>query len=88
MGIKIELLFFFKLRYFNIYLHKFCWAEVSFWRCTSERQAARIRSVYLKTLLRQEIAFFDCETPTGEVTQRMSRDTILIQDAIGQKVSQ
>ena len=56
--------------------------------CTGERQAARIRNVYLKTLLRQEIAFFDCETSTGEVTERMSGDTILIRDAIGEKVSQ
>ncbi|KAG8663637.1 hypothetical protein MANES_01G234500v8 [Manihot esculenta] len=53
---------------------------------TGERQAARIRSYYLKTILRQDIAFFDKETNTGEVVGRMSGDTVLIQDAMGEKV--
>ncbi|KAL6339778.1 hypothetical protein AAG906_034864 [Vitis piasezkii] len=51
-----------------------------------ERQAARIRSLYLKTILRQDVAFFDKETNTGEVIGRMSGDTVLIQDAMGEKV--
>ncbi|KAJ0018926.1 hypothetical protein Pint_10093 [Pistacia integerrima] len=46
---------------------------------TGERQAARIRGLYLKTILRQDIAFFDTKTSTGEVIGRMSGDTILIQ---------
>lgn len=53
---------------------------------TGERQAARIRTLYLKTILRQEISFFDIETNTGEVVGRMSGDTVLIQDAMGEKV--
>ncbi|MBA0772578.1 hypothetical protein Gotri_007925 [Gossypium trilobum] len=53
---------------------------------TGERQAARIRGLYLKTILRQDIAFFDVETTTGEVVGRMSGDTVLIQDAMGEKV--
>ena len=53
---------------------------------TGERQAARIRALYLKTILRQDITFFDTETTTGEVIGRMSGDTILIQDAMGEKV--
>nr|XP_029116814.1 ABC transporter B family member 4 isoform X2 [Elaeis guineensis] len=53
---------------------------------SGERQAARIRNLYLKTILRQEIAFFDKETNTGEVVERMSGDTVLIQDAMGEKV--
>ncbi|KAJ9696843.1 hypothetical protein PVL29_008847 [Vitis rotundifolia] len=53
---------------------------------TGERQAARIRSLYLKTILRQDVAFFDKETNTGEVIGRMSGDTVLIQDAMGEKV--
>lgn len=53
---------------------------------TGERQATRIRGLYLKAILRQEIGFFDNETSTGEVIGRMSGDTILIQDAIGEKV--
>ena len=53
---------------------------------TGERQAARIRSLYLKTILRQDINFLDVETNTGEVVGRMSGDTVLIQDAMGEKV--
>ncbi|CAL0320897.1 unnamed protein product [Lupinus luteus] len=53
-----------------------------------ERQAARIRGLYLKTILRQDVAFFDKETNTGEVIGRMSGDTVLIQDAMGEKVGQ
>lgn len=53
---------------------------------TGERQAARIRGLYLKTILRQDITFFDRETNTGEVVGRMSGDTVLIQDAMGEKV--
>ncbi|XP_048333059.2 ABC transporter B family member 9 [Ziziphus jujuba] len=60
--------------------------QVSCWMITGERQATRIRGLYLKTILRQDIAFFDTETTTGEVIGRMSGDTILIQDAIGEKV--
>ncbi|CAH8390935.1 unnamed protein product [Eruca vesicaria subsp. sativa] len=60
--------------------------QVSCWVITGERQAARIRSLYLKTILRQDIAFFDVETNTGEVVGRMSGDTVLILDAMGEKV--
>ncbi|CAI0469815.1 unnamed protein product [Linum tenue] len=63
-----------------------CCAEVTCWMVTGERQAARIRGLYLKTILRQDIAFFDKETNTGEVVGRMSGDTVLIQDAMGEKV--
>ncbi|XP_010234151.2 ABC transporter B family member 11 isoform X1 [Brachypodium distachyon] len=60
--------------------------QVSSWMVTGERQAARIRGMYLETILRQDISFFDMETSTGEVIERMSSDTALIQDAIGEKV--
>jgi len=54
---------------------------------TGERQSARIRGLYLKTILRQDVSFFDKETNTGEVVGRMSGDTFLIKDAMGEKVS-
>ncbi|KAJ4835576.1 hypothetical protein Tsubulata_807808 [Turnera subulata] len=60
--------------------------QVTCWMVTGERQAARIRGLYLKTLLRQDVAFFDTETSTGEVIARMSGDTVLIQDAMGEKL--
>ncbi|KAF9617734.1 hypothetical protein IFM89_038276 [Coptis chinensis] len=60
--------------------------QVSCWMVTGERQAARIRSLYLKAILRQDVAFFDKETNTGEVVGRMAGDTVLIQDSMGEKV--
>ncbi|BFG23770.1 hypothetical protein CerSpe_100440 [Prunus speciosa] len=60
--------------------------QVACWMVTGERQAARIRGLYLKTILRQDVGFFDMETNTGEVVGRMSGDTVLIQDAMGEKV--
>ncbi|KAI5056796.1 hypothetical protein GOP47_0028614 [Adiantum capillus-veneris] len=61
-------------------------SQVTCWMIAGERQAARIRGLYLKAILRQDVAFFDEESATGEVVGRMSGDTILIQDAIGEKV--
>ncbi|KAF3950517.1 hypothetical protein CMV_023740 [Castanea mollissima] len=60
--------------------------QVTCWMVTGSRQAARIRGLYLKIILRQDISFFDKETNTGEVIGRMSGDTVLIQDAMGEKV--
>lgn len=60
--------------------------QVACWMVTGERQAAGIRKLYLKAILRQDIAFFDKETGAGEVIGRMSGDTVLIQDAMGEKV--
>uniref|UniRef100_A0ACD5WJT9 Uncharacterized protein n=1 Tax=Avena sativa TaxID=4498 RepID=A0ACD5WJT9_AVESA len=60
--------------------------QVSCWTITGERQAAHIRSLYLRSVLRQDIAFFDIEMTTGQIVSRMSGDTVLIQDAIGEKV--
>nr|POF23278.1 abc transporter b family member 11 [Quercus suber] len=60
--------------------------QVACWMVTGEQQAARIRGLYLKTILRQDAAFFDMETNTGEVVGRMSGDIVLIQDAMGEKV--
>ncbi|XP_061991036.1 ABC transporter B family member 4-like isoform X1 [Rosa rugosa] len=60
--------------------------QMSCWMITGERQAARIRCLYLKTILRQDVSFFDKETNTGEIIGRMSGDTVLIQEAMGEKV--
>ena len=54
---------------------------------SGERQATRIRGLYLQAMLRQDVTFFDTETSTGEVIGRISGDTILIHEAIGEKVS-
>ncbi|OMO82843.1 hypothetical protein COLO4_22806 [Corchorus olitorius] len=75
-----------KFVYLAIYACIVALLQVTCWMVTGERQAARIRGLYLKTILRQDIGFFDTETTTGEVIGRMSGDTILIQEAMGEKV--
>jgi ATP-binding cassette, subfamily B (MDR/TAP), member 1 len=52
-----------------------------------EMQSARIRSLYLEAVLKQDVSFFDVEMTTGEAISRMSADTVLVQDALGEKVT-
>lgn len=59
--------------------------QVSCWTTAGERQSARIRSLYLNAVLRQDIAYFDTELTTGQAVSRMSSDTLVIQDALGEK---
>ncbi|VYS69496.1 unnamed protein product [Arabidopsis thaliana] len=75
-----------KFLYLAAYAGVVSFLQVSCWMVTGERQSTRIRRLYLKTILRQDIGFFDTETNTGEVIGRMSGDTILIQDSMGEKV--
>ncbi|CAN1353018.1 ABC transporter B family member 4 [Linum perenne] len=70
----------------QIWISLVTFLEVTCWMVTGERQAARIRSLYLQTILRQDVAFFDGGMSTGEVIGRMSGDAFLIQDAMGEKV--
>ncbi|KAF8394500.1 hypothetical protein HHK36_020710 [Tetracentron sinense] len=60
--------------------------QVSCWTVTAERQVTRMRNGYLKSILMQDIAFFDKGVRTGEVVGRMSSDIINIHAAMGKKV--
>ncbi|KAF7023326.1 hypothetical protein CFC21_035870 [Triticum aestivum] len=60
--------------------------QVSCWTMTGERQSIRIRSLYLEAVLKQDVSFFDVEMTTGEAISRMSADTVMVQDALGEKV--
>ncbi|KAK8717079.1 hypothetical protein V6N13_044360 [Hibiscus sabdariffa] len=60
---------------------RYCWTR------TSERQASRMRTRYLKAVLRQDVGYFDLkETITAEVVTTVSNDTLIIQDVISEKV--
>ncbi|XP_073138939.1 ABC transporter B family member 11-like [Henckelia pumila] len=61
--------------------------EVSCWTITGERQAVRIRNLYFEAILMQEIGYFDKETTTGEIMDRMTNDTVLIQNFIDEKIA-
>lgn len=53
---------------------------------SGERQAAKIRMAYLKSMLNQDISLFDTEASTGEVIAAITSDIIIVQDAISEKV--
>ncbi|KAL2510817.1 ABC transporter B family member 11 [Abeliophyllum distichum] len=61
-------------------------SQVTCWTVIGERQASRVRNLYLRAVLGQDIGYFDNETGTGEIIERLSSDTIIIQGAMGEKV--
>ncbi|KQK00850.1 ABC transporter B family member 2 [Brachypodium distachyon] len=62
------------------------WTEVACWMHTGERQAAKMRLAYLRSMLEQDIAVFDTEASTGEVINAITSDILVVQDAISEKV--
>lgn len=53
---------------------------------TGERQVITLRKRYLEAVLRQDVGFFDTDARTGDIVFGVSTDTLLVQDAIGEKV--
>ncbi|XVF02602.1 hypothetical protein REPUB_Repub04eG0189000 [Reevesia pubescens] len=59
------------------------------WTRSAERQASRMRMEYLKSVLRQEVGFFDDQTAsssTFQVIATVTSDAHLIQDTISDKI--
>ncbi|CAA2974909.1 ABC transporter B family member 15 [Olea europaea subsp. europaea] len=66
-----------------------CFLEGYCWTRTAERQASRLRTSYLKAVLRQDVGYFDLHvTSTADVIASVSSDSLVIQDVISQKVGQ
>ena len=61
------------------FLQMFCWLY------TGERQTSRIRILFFRKILQQQVEFFD-RVPTGDVTTRLIADTDTIQEGISDKV--
>lgn len=60
------------------------------WTRTAERQTCRMRIEYLKSVLRQEVGFFDNQTAsstTFQVVSTITADAHSIQDTIAEKVN-
>jgi len=55
------------------------------WTLSGERISRRIRGLYLQSVLRQNVAFFD-RLGAGEVTNRVSNDAELVREGISDKV--
>lgn len=63
------------------FLEGYCWTR------TGERQATRMRARYLKAVLRQDVGYFDLHvTSTAEVITSVTNDSLIIQDALSEKV--
>ncbi|KAF6170169.1 hypothetical protein GIB67_038702 [Kingdonia uniflora] len=71
--------------YLSIVILFSSWTEVACWMYTGERQAAKMRLAYLRSMLNQDISLFDTEASTGEVISAITSDIIVVQDAISEK---
>ncbi|GJM85230.1 hypothetical protein PR202_ga01663 [Eleusine coracana subsp. coracana] len=68
--------------WFTAFLEGYCWAR------TADRQASRMRTRYLRAVLRQDVEFFDLKSSgsTSEVVTSVSNDSLVVQDALSEKV--
>ncbi|KAJ2557440.1 hypothetical protein EV175_001345 [Coemansia sp. RSA 1933] len=54
------------------------------WAIAAENQGLRIRKLYYKSIMRQDIGWFDT-VKTGELTTRITNDVNMVQDGLGEK---
>lgn len=52
-----------------------------------ERSAHRIRTKYLRAVLRQDVSFFDTDISTSDIMHGISSDVAQIQEVMGDKVN-
>ncbi|KAL8475659.1 hypothetical protein ACS0TY_028356 [Phlomoides rotata] len=62
------------------------YAEIACWMYSGERQVGTLRKKYLEAVLKQDVGFFDTDARTGDIVFSVSTDTLLVQDAISEKV--
>ena len=79
-----------KVPYF-VYIGLACfvasYCQSFFWSLSAVRQTNRIRSIYLKKVLRQDIEYFDTEGTSGFLLQGLNEDCTAIQKGIGEKMA-
>ncbi|KAJ0444550.1 putative ABC transporter type 1, transmembrane domain-containing protein [Helianthus annuus] len=56
------------------------------WIYTGERQVSALRKRYLEAVLKQDVGFYNTDARTGDTVFSVSTDTLLVQDAISEKV--
>ncbi|RIB21991.1 ABC transporter type 1, transmembrane domain-containing protein [Gigaspora rosea] len=72
--------------YFAIFIFIATYISIATFVYTGERIARQIREKYFRSILRQNIAYFD-KYGTGEITTRITSDIHLVHDGISEKVS-
>ncbi|KAG8658133.1 ABC transporter B family member 15 [Manihot esculenta] len=79
-----------KLLYVAIFVGVSAFVKGMCWTRTAERQTSRMRTEYLKSVLRQEVGFFDTQeagsSTTYQVVSTISNDANAIQVAICEKI--
>ena len=62
--------------YFAAIIFVAAWLQTTAWMLSGERQTQRIRQAYVRSVLRQEVAWFDAEG-ANEIYTRISGDLVL-----------
>ncbi|KDP26713.1 hypothetical protein JCGZ_17871 [Jatropha curcas] len=78
-----------RLLYVAIFVGISAFLEGTCWTRTAERQTSQMRMEYLKSILRQEVGFFDKQATshsTFQVISAISTDAHSIQDTIAEKI--
>uniref|UniRef100_A0AC34G5B6 ABC transmembrane type-1 domain-containing protein n=1 Tax=Panagrolaimus sp. ES5 TaxID=591445 RepID=A0AC34G5B6_9BILA len=60
--------------------------QIACWESVAERMVHKLRNNYLKSILRQEIAWFDTKQ-TGNLTARLTDDLERVREGLGDKLS-
>ncbi|KAJ0404910.1 hypothetical protein ATCC90586_001018 [Pythium insidiosum] len=63
-----------------------CFIQVATWSVTASRQAKRIRSAYVSSILNKEIGWFDVNEPM-QLSTRVADSTVTIQEGMGRKAT-
>ncbi|KAL2369815.1 ATPase [Blastomyces gilchristii SLH14081] len=74
-----------KVVYIGIAYFALVYIYVASWNLFGERLAQRLRERYFKSLLRQDVSFFD-DMPAGEAASRLTGDITTIQQGTSEKV--
>ncbi|XP_051147745.1 ABC transporter B family member 19-like [Andrographis paniculata] len=61
--------------------------EITCWRLVGERAAHKIRTEYLKSVLRQDIEFFDTQISTSDIMHGISSEIVQIQEVMADKMA-
>ncbi|KAJ3159516.1 Multidrug resistance protein 1 [Geranomyces michiganensis] len=63
-----------------------CYIMQMAWMVSGERQAKRVRRKFINAVMSQDVKWFDVHQ-TGELTTKLTSDTLLFQEGISEKVS-
>ncbi|KAL7751664.1 hypothetical protein RI367_002663 [Sorochytrium milnesiophthora] len=63
-----------------------CYIMQACWMISGERQAMRVRSLFIRAVMRQDTAWFD-NHPAGDLTTKLTSDTLMFQEGVSEKIA-